>query len=490
MSNYLSIAHYIPELILVFIILSVIIVDLVPSLKSFKFPITFLGLGFVSLALFLSHGEKISIFMDLIVVDPFSHFFKWIFVISTFSTLLIFRHSIEVEEENHVEYISLTLIILLGLFLMASSINILMIYLAVELVSIPSYILAGMKKNDRASNEASLKYVIFGSFASGLMLFGLSWLYGISGSTNIIEIHNALLTNGNQLLVYISLLFILVGFGYKISMAPFHYWTPDVYEGSPTPVTAFFSIGPKAAGFAILIRIIYTLFTENSGLDATASLYGVNWTLIFAVLAAITMTVGNFLALHQENVKRLLAFSSISHVGFMLIGLSVIGTEALTAVLFYLVIYLFMTLSAFYIAIFVKNELNTDTIDGWSGLAKRNPFISAFMVISLVSLAGLPPTAGFVGKFYLLAVLFRANTFYWLAIVAILNSVVSLYYYFKIVKSMYFIDESDEVNITPLEINPYIKWTAVLFSAQTILFYLYWTPLIEFINRSLLFWNS
>ena len=490
MSNYLSIAHYIPELILVLIILSVIIVDLVPNLKNFKFPITFLGLGFVALSLFLSHGEKASIFMDLIVVDPFSHFFKWIFIISTFSVILISRYSVEVDEENHVEYISLMLMILLGLFLMASSVNILMIYLAVELVSIPSYILAGMKKNDRASNEASLKYVIFGSFASGLMLFGLSWLYGVSGSTNIIEIHNALLTNGNPLLVYISLLFILVGFGYKISMAPFHYWTPDVYEGSPTPVTAFFSIGPKAAGFAILIRIIYTIFTDNGGLNAATSLYDVNWTLIFAVLAAITMTVGNFLALHQENVKRLLAFSSISHVGFMLIGLSVIGTEALSAVLFYLVVYLFMTLSAFYIAIFVKNKLDADTIDGWSGLAKRNPFISAFMVISLVSLAGLPPTAGFVGKFYLLAVLFRAKTFYWLAIVAILNSVVSLYYYFKIVKSMYFINESDEVNITPLEVNPYIKWTAVLFSAQTILFYLYWTPLIEFINRSLVFWNS
>ena len=490
MSNFSSIGHYIPELIFVIIILSVIIVDLVPTLKDLKFPITYLGLAFVALTLFLSHGDKVSIFMDLIVVDPFSHFFKWIFLIATFSILLVSRYSVELDEENHVEYISLVIIILLGLFLMASSVNLLMIYLAVELVSIPSYILAGMKKNDRASNEASLKYVIFGSFASGLMLFGLSWLYGISGSTNIIEIHNALLTNGNPLLVYISLLFILVGFGYKISMAPFHYWTPDVYEGSPTPVTAFFSIGPKAAGFAILIRIIYTIFTDNGGLNAATSLYDVNWTLIFAVLAAITMTVGNFLALHQENVKRLLAFSSISHVGFMLIGLSVIGTEALSAVLFYLVIYLFMTLSAFYIAIFVKNKLDADTIDGWSGLAKRNPFISAFMVISLVSLAGLPPTAGFVGKFYLLAVLFRAKTFYWLAIVAILNSVVSLYYYFKIVKSMYFINESDEVNITPLEVNPYIKWTAVLFSAQTILFYLYWTPLIEFINRSLLFWNS
>ena len=202
------------------------------------------------------------------------------------------------------------------------------------------------------------------------------------------------------------------------------------------------------------------------------------------------MTVGNFLALHQENVKRLLAFSSISHVGFMLIGFSVIGTEALAAVLFYLVIYLFMTLSAFYVAIFVKNKLDVDNIDGWKGLANRNPLIAAFMVISLVSLAGLPPTAGFVGKFYLLAVLFKAKSFYWLAVVAILNSVVSLYYYFKIVKSMYFLDDDDEVDTKPLEANPYIKWTAVIFSAQTIIFYFYWTPLVEFINRSLSFWNS
>ena len=490
MSNFSSIAYYIPELILVILILSVIVIDLIPSLQDLKFPLAFIGLGLLALALYLSHGVKASIFMDLIVVDPFSHFFKWIFVLATASILLVSRYSVEVEEENHVEYISLMLMILLGLFLMASSTNLLMIYLAIELVSIPSYILAGMKKNDRASNEASLKYVIFGSFASGLMLFGLSWLYGISGSTNILDIHAALLTNGNQFLVYMSLMMIMVGFGYKISMAPFHYWTPDVYEGSPTPVTAFFSIGPKAAGFAILIRVLYTIFTNDGSLNATSALYDVNWTLIFAVLAAITMTIGNFLALHQENVKRLLAFSSISHVGFMLIAFTVIGTEALTALLFYLVIYFFMTLSAFIIAIFVKNKLDTDTIDGWKGLAKRNPLISAFMVISLVSLAGLPPTAGFVGKFYLLAVLFRAKTFYWLAVVAILNSVVSLYYYFKIIKSMYFLNEEEEVSSEPLEANPYIKWTAILFSAQTLLFYFYWTPLIEFINRSLSFWNS
>ena len=192
-----------------------------------------------------------------------------------------------------------------------------------------------------------------------------------------------------------------------------------------------------------------------------------------------------FLALHQENVKRLLAFSSISHVGFMLIGFAVIGTEALSAMLFYLVIYFFMTLSAFYIAIFVKNKLDTDTIDGWKGLAKRNPFISAFMVISLVSLAGLPPTAGFVGKFYLLAVLFRAETFYWLAVVAILNSVVSLYYYFKIVKSMYLVDS--DADDDKIEAHPVVNWSIILFSAQNLLFFIYWEPLIMFIEESISF---
>jgi NADH-quinone oxidoreductase subunit N len=215
-----------------------------------------------------------------------------------------------------------------------------MIYLAVELVSIPSYILAGISKNNKSSNEASLKYVIFGSFASALMLFGLSWLYGVAGSTNIYDVHAALIASENQLLIFMSLLFILVGFGYKISMVPFHYWTPDVYEGAATPVTAFFSVAPKAAGLSILIRFFYTVFTNDSGFNSTSELLNVNWTLIIAALSALTMTIGNLLALYQQNVKRMLAYSSISHIGFILIGFCVLSYEALTSIMFYIFIYI------------------------------------------------------------------------------------------------------------------------------------------------------
>ena len=488
MSNLESLSYYIPELLLVITILTVILLDLIPNLRKWSFPSTIIGLAFITLTLFVSQGQKASLFMDLIVTDPFAHFFKWIFLSTTIFILLVSRYSKEISRSLAGEYNSLMLMILLGMFLMASSNSLLMIYLSIELVSIPSYILAGIVKNDRSSNEASLKYVIFGSFASGLMLFGLSWLYGIAGSTQINEIHQALVLSGNPFMIYLTLLLIIVGFGYKIAMAPFHYWTPDVYEGAPTPVTAFFSVAPKAAGFAILIRVFYTIFTQSGDLSATNELTNVDWTLIIATLSAITMTIGNFLALHQENVKRMLAFSSISHVGFMLIGFAVISIESLEAILFYLVIYLFMNLSAFIIAIFASNKLYAHNVNDWNGLAVKNPLLALFMVISLVSLSGLPPTAGFVGKFYLLATLFRSGSYYWLAIIAILNSVVALYYYFRIVKSMYFIEPENEVE--KVEAHPVIKWSAILLSVQSILFFIYWTELYNFIQSSLTFWNS
>ncbi len=490
MSNLSSLSYFIPELLIATIILAVIVVDLIPNKASLKYPIVFVGLGLVAVSLFPIANLKETLFMDLIVLDSFASFFKWIFLLTTFVILVVSKYSVEVEEEYAVEYIALMLMVMLGMFLMSSTINLLMIYLAVELVSIPSYILAGFKKGDRASNEASLKYVIFGSFASAVMLFGLSWLYGVSGSTNIVDVYSALIASDNSFLAYMSLIFILVGFGYKISVAPFHYWTPDVYEGAPTPVTAFFSIGPKAAGIAILIRVFYTLFTDGSSLASNSVLFNVQWPLIFAVLSALTMTVGNFLALHQNNVKRLLAYSSISHVGFLLIGFTSIGTKALESILLYVVIYLFMNLSAFLVAIIAKNNLNAENIEDYKGLGYRNPVISAFMVIALVSLAGLPPTAGYIGKFYLLANLFREQSFYWLAVIAIINSAVALYYYFKIVKSMYFVNEDESFDTNPIVANPYIKWTAIVFSAQSLLFYFYWTPLLDFINRSLSFWNS
>ena len=233
--------------------------------------------------------------MGMICIDPFSHFFKMIFLLSSFSIILISRYEKQLDKNYSAEYNALLLIVLLGMFLMSSSINLIMIYLSIELVSIPSYILAGIMKNDKESNEASLKYVIFGSFASGLMLFGLSILYGLTGSTNISAVSSVLQTIDYPLTIYFPLILILVGFGYKISMVPFHFWTPDVYEGAPTPITAFLSVAPKAAGFAILIRVFYTMFTLDGIAPNSLPLTNINWPTLIAVGSAITMTLGTCL---------------------------------------------------------------------------------------------------------------------------------------------------------------------------------------------------
>jgi NADH-quinone oxidoreductase subunit N len=280
----------------------------------------------------------------------------------------------------------------------------------------------------------------------------------------------------------------MVGFGYKISMVPFHFWTPDVYEGAPTPITAFLSVAPKAAGFAILIRVFYTMFTLDGSVSNTFPLTNINWPVLIAVGSAITMTLGNLLAVQQEDVKRMLAYSTISHVGFMLMAFAIISPEAVRAIMLYLFIYLFMNLAAFYMAIFASNKLNAHHIDDWNGLGRKNPILSAFMALTLISLTGLPPTAGFVGKFYIFAELFKHQQFYWLAVVAILNSVVSLYYYFKIVKSMYLEDVKGVVD--KIDAHPVVNWSIIIFSSQNILFFIYWEPLIEFVEKSIILWTS
>ena len=481
MNNLQSIQYFLPELLIVQLALSIIILDLF-SFKKWVNVCVYIGLAFIALLLCqLSYSnDGFSIFNGMLINDSFSYYFKWIILISTFSIILVSNYSKELDNEYKVEFNALVLFVLLGMFLMTNSIDLLMIYLSIELVSIPSYILAGILKNDKKSNEASLKYVIFGSFASGLMLFGLSWLYGISGSTNIYEIYKALVIADNPYMIYISLMLILVGFGYKISMAPLHYWTPDVYEGSPTVVTAFFSVAPKAAGFAILIRTFSILFTDGNSLSINVlPLENINWSLIIAILSAFTMSIGNLLALKQENVKRMLAYSTISHVGFMLMAFATTSVEGSIGIMFYLTMYMFMNLSAFFMVIHVENNFNGKTLEQWSGIGYKSPVLSVFMVLSLVSLAGLPPTSGFVGKVYLFRTLFATEQFYWLGIIAILNSVISLYYYFKIVKNMYF-NEKEVISEEKIDMPVYI--IIILFSAQNLLFYLYWSDLYNYIQ--------
>ena len=477
-NNFQSLQYFLPETVLILTVLFVIISDLIPTIKEYSFKITLFGLSLTGLILFLLKYSNEYIFNDMLVDDQFSFYFKCIILLSTFSIILVSHYYKELDDEYRVEYNVLLLIVLIGMFLMTSSINLIMIYLALELVSIPSYILAGILKSDKKSNEASLKYVIFGSFASGIMLFGFSWLYGISGSTNIYEIYSSIMLLDNSAIALMSLLFILVGFGYKVSMVPFHYWTPDVYEGSPITITAFLSVAPKAAGFALFLRTFFVLFTDTGSFLSETFILDVDWPVILAWLAAATMTIGNLLALRQDNVKRMFAYSTISHVGFMLMAFCTLNVEAIAGIMFYLLMYSFMNLSAFYMLVFTSNSLNAINVDDWNGLGFKNPLLAAFMVLSLVSLAGLPPTSGFVGKVYLFRSLFYDKEFFWLAIVGILNSVVSLYYYFRIVKAMYF--EKSE-NTEKINAHPVIHWSIIVLSSQNLLFYLYWSPLYEYL---------
>ena len=470
-TNLESLSLYLPELMAVFLILAIFLSESLPNYRHLTFNISIIGLLLIAFTMFVVPSSNKLLFQGMIVNDSFSYYFKYLIILSTFSVILVSKKDNSVINEVKGEYYGMLVIIMLGMFTMVSAKNLLMIYLSIELVSIPSYIIAGISKNDKESNEASLKYVIYGSFASGIMLFGLSFLYGLTGSTDINFIANSLITNNNPLTLYLSILFILVGFGYKISMVPFHYWTPDVYQGAPITVTAFLSVAPKIAGFAIMIRFFYTLFAGSS-LD-------VNWPELIAIFSALTMTIGNILALKQVNIKRLLAYSSISHVGYMLLAFSIVGPQSISSIMFYLFFYLFMNLSAFYMAMYMSKAYNANNIDDWNGIASKAPILSFFMVLSLASLAGLPPTSGFVAKVYILRNIFIGEQFMWLAVVAIINTVISLYYYFSIVKAMYFMENPD---LEAKKSDKFLFWSIIIFSSQNILFYLYWSRLWDYLD--------
>ena len=481
-NNFQSLSYFLPELAIMSTIMFVVISDLIPDLKKYNYYISIFGLVLTALLLILGGftiNDKL-LFNSMLIFDSFSFFFKNIILFSTLSIIIVSKYSNELDDEYRAEYNTLILVVLLGMFLMTNSINLIMIYLSLELVSIPSYVLAGILKNDKKSNEASLKYVIFGSFASGLMLFGFSILYGLTGSLDINSIHSYLIDINNPSAVLFSIILILAGFGYKISMVPFHYWTPDVYEGSPTTVTAFLSVAPKAAGFALFLRFFTSVYTSGGTIDSVAPLLNINWPLLLAIISAATMTVGNVLALRQENVKRMLAYSTISHVGFILMAVCTLNSIAIYGIMFYILMYTFMNLSAFYMVIHMSNAYNAVDIDDWKGIGFKHPVLSAFMVITLVSLSGLPPTSGFIGKVYLFRGLFYDKEFIWLGIIAVLNSVISLYYYFKIVKSMYFYENE---KLEKKSAHPVIYLSIIILSSQNLLFYIYWSDLYNYIIK-------
>lgn len=427
-------------------------------------------------------GKGVRYFADLFLWDSFSVFFKLFFVAAAAFTILMAQMNREVEDYEFNEYCLLVVSVTLGMVLLASSVDLLMIYLAFETMGLLSYLLVGIRFREARGGEAALKYVLYGAFTSGVMLFGFSLVYGLAGTTDIMEIgrilNSAHMAGQNRALFVLTVLFFLAGLLFKTASFPFHIWCPDVYEGAPTPVTAFLSVGPKAAGFAVFIRLFYTLFAREVGAQGFAAIEQVDWPAIVAVISAITMSLGNLSAIHQDNVKRLLAYSSIAHAGYLLMGIACLDRLGLEAVAFYLVVYLFMNLGAFAVVTAVNNGEGGEDIRFYRGLSARAPMACVAMAVFLFSLIGIPPFAGFVGKVFLFSAVILKK-YYWLAIVAAINTVISLYYYVRLIKAM-FIDQA-EVSFEP-RVGGVSYAVIGALALPTLVLGVYWQPLAAFIE--------
>jgi NADH-quinone oxidoreductase subunit N len=484
-----SLSRFLPETTLTVAVCLTVLVSLFGGRKSQA--TLFVALAGLALATWFSFeqiGTSESIFSGMVSVDPFSVFFKLLVGLSAILIVLFSLYSSEVQSTLHRagEYSALLLMMTLGMFLMAGASSLLMMVLAIELTSLSSYILAGYTREASDSSEASLKYIIYGAVSTGVMLYGISILYGLTGATDFSGINRALTDESvNSVALLVSIIMILVGFGYKISAVPFHFWTPDVYEGAPITITAFLSVASKAAGFALMMRFFKVSFIDVNAIGLPAgvwtSLQGFEWHKIVAILSVLTMTLGNLVAVWQNNLKRLLAYSSIAHAGYMLMGVVVLSDKGLAAILIYFVVYLFMNLGAFYVVMLVANKTGSEDIDSYKGLGHRSPLVSVAMVIFFISLAGLPPTAGFIGKLFLFAALLDAK-WVWLAVVGALNSVVSLYYYVRVVRNMFLRDP--EGNAEPILFSTPQLAIVMLLLLPTLVFGLFYAPIVELANAS------
>ena len=506
--NLISTSWFLPELGLTAGIMLMFLLDLAwkkhPHRVLFLTVGTLLFLGLAGVLLALQPSAPRGLFNGMIASDPFATFFKWLFLAAAALTVLIAARSTEFGRQQIGVFYPLLLSIVLGMFLMASAMDLLMMYLAVELVSLVSYALAGYRQGDRKAAEAALKYVIYGGVASGIMLFGMSYIYGLTGSTSLLGLGGALdgLAVGTmgssqtalRVALAVAVIFVLCGVGFKIASVPWHMWCPDVYEGAPTPFTAFLSVGPKAAGFALAVRFFWSALAGaplgNGPGALTDGLSDLPWPAIIGVLAAVTMTLGNLTAIVQNNLKRLLAYSSIAHAGYMLMGLCAASTVGVQSVMIYLLVYLVMNLGAFLVVIVVAQATGSESIDAYRGLGRRNPLAALSFAVFLFSLTGLPPFAGFTGKWYLFVAVLQnyampgGGWYAALAVIGALNSAVSLYYYMRIARAMFL-----EAPVGEFTVRPHLGYQIMLgaFSAALLLFGVWWNPLIDWTQQSLVF---
>jgi NADH-quinone oxidoreductase subunit N len=433
-------------------------------------------------------------FYNSLLVDRFAIYFWYLFLAGAAVAILMSVHYLEMEDEHHGEYYSLMLLSVVGMMCMAAGIDIVLIYIGLELMAISSYVLVGFLRHDRRSNEAALKYLLLGAFSSGIFVYGLSLFYGLSGSTNLADIARAVSgLNPHNPVVIIALLTTMTGLLFKIAAVPFHQWVPDAYEGAPTSITAFMSVAVKAAGWAMLLRILgYPVFFGPRGL-MVLGLYPLRsvYTPVIVVVAIATMTGANFAALTQSNTKRLLAYSSIAHVGYMLLAFVAMGTsqigspafyDGFKGILIYLLVYTFMNLGAFAVITSLRQRnVIGDEIDDMAGLYKRAPVEATLMLLFLLSLAGIPPAAGFLGKYYIFLSLIESQH-YGLASLGVIYSLFGLYYYLKIANAI-LMRAPIETKRLPISVG--IRCALGITALVTLLIGIYPEPFIRKVNWTL-----
>jgi NADH-quinone oxidoreductase subunit N len=375
---------------------------------------------------------------QMMVWDGLSYFFSWIVLLTAFFVVLLSQHFAEFAGLRMNSYYALLCLAIAGLQFLVSANDFIMIFLGIELFGVPSFILAGYLRQSQRSSEAALKLFLIGAFSSAMLVYGIALIYGITGSTSLSQLHDKVsLLRSLAPLGVMGIFFVIVSFGFKIALVPFHMWVPDVFEGAPKPVAALLSVAPKIAGAAIALRVFDLVLPQAD----------LGFLTILAALAAVTMTVANAIGLWQTNVVRLLAYSSIAHMGYLLLGLVGAGDLGIASTYLYGWVYLFMNLGAFAIVIIVSRSLGSDELSAYAGLARRSPYLAALLTLFLISLAGLPPLAGFVAKFYVFLAAFRSG-WTWLVALGALNSVISVAYYFKIVHWMYLRTAPDQRPIT------------------------------------------
>ena len=407
-------------------------------------------------ATFALAGEPRLVYSGMFVVDDFSVFFKAVFYLATGLCVLMSPRYLEEEDIARGEYYVLLLFALSGMMIMASGLDLLSIYVGMELQALCIYVLTGFIRQERRSNEAALKYVILGSVSSGIFLYGMSLVYGITGTTQLTDMAAALSSGDpHDPALVLATVFLVTGLLFKVGAVPLHMWVPDVYEGAPTTITAFMSVGPKAAAFAILLRIF---------LDAMAPAADI-WVVVVAVIAVLTMALGSFVALVQTNIKRMLAYSSIAHAGFVLLGLVAGGPDGVASVMLYLLIYVFMNLGIFAIIIMMRSgNVSGEAIEDYAGFAKSHRGLALLMLIFLFSLASIPPTAGFFAKFYILVALVEQG-YVGLAVIAVLLSAVAAFFYIRIVMLMYMKEEARPFD---LALTPSLRLAIAITAAGTV----------------------